>query len=245
MRSSVLVAAVVAVVIAAVALALVLLPRAGREGGGETGGPKLTVNGKAWEWAGLEKLERRTVSGTEGVSLSAIVNASGVGDPAAHQYRLLASDGYSKNVTWDDMVEGAVARVVEGGNATLKSMFPSLPKRYSVRGLVEIQLIETATLRVCGRTYTWEQPFDTMLEPASIGGLEGVRLSDLVNHTGLANPASLNYTLRAGDGHNKTVNWSSMCSGLLLVEDHGTFFESLPKAYQVKDLVEIEASPAE
>ncbi len=243
-RRFALIALVAVVVVAAGALAAVLLHGRGGGGGGGSEGPALLVAGRDWSWSALESIERRTVSGNEGFSLSALVNASGVSEPSAHQYRLLASDGYSKNVTWDDMLEGVVARVVDGGVSTLKSIFPSLPKRYSVRGLVEIQPIETDTLRVCGRTYTWEQPFDTMLELVNISGVEGVRLSDLVNHTGVAGPEALNYTLRARDGYNKTVSWSSMCSGLLVLDGHRSHFESLPKAYHVRDLKEIEASPA-
>ena len=236
-------AGVLVLVIALVAALVMMLYLRGGEEGGKPPGPGLVVNGREYPWTELEGLEKRTVSGSEGVSLSAIINHSGLKNPREHQYRLVASDGYSKNVTWSDMLEGALVRTLDGKNVTLKSAFPSLPKRYSVRQLVEIQVIQTDTLAVCGREYTWEQPFDTMFESVTVGGLEGIRLSDLVNHTGLSGQADHRYTLIAGDGYNKTVNWTDMLAGALVFEGHKTVFESLPKAYHIKDLVEIIAVP--
>ena len=204
---------------------------------------KFTANGKEYGWNDLSALEMKTVNGTQGVSLSAIINQSGLASPADHQYKVVASDGYYKNVTWGNLMEGVLAKVVDGKNTTYKTAFSTLPKRYNVREVRDIQVITTDTLTVAGRQYTWEQPFDSMFDTVSINGTAGIRLSDLVNHTGLATPASHNYTLRASDDYNKTVDWSDMESGILVQDGHQTLFEFLAKAYQVKDLVTIEAVP--
>jgi hypothetical protein len=210
---------------------------------GTTPETKFTANGKEYSWKDISGLEMKTVNGTEGVSLSAIINHSGLASPAEHQYRVLAADGFAKNVTWGNMMEGVLAKVVDGKNTTYKTAFSTLPKRYNVKEVVDIQVITTDTLTVAGRQYTWEQPFDSMFDIVGINGTDGIRLSDLVNHTGLATPASCNYTLRASDDYNKTVDWSSMQSGILVQDGHKTLFEFLAKAYQVKDLVTIEAVP--
>ncbi|MEM4729514.1 MAG: hypothetical protein QXH42_07135 [Thermoplasmata archaeon] len=244
MRRAIAAAGAVAVVVVALALALALLPSKKEGGSGGHSEPALMVNGREMRWESLEKLEKRVVSGTEGVALSAIINSSGVATPRNHQYRLIASDGYAKNVTWDDMMEGIVVRVGEVGNNTLKTVFPSLPKRYSVRGLVEIQVIKTDTLQVCGREYTWEQPFDNMFESVSIHGFNGVRLSDIVNHSGLTKQAQHTYTLIAGDGYNITVGWGDMLSGALVLDGHRTVFGTLPAEYYVTGLIEIQAIPS-
>jgi len=204
---------------------------------------KITVNGKEYTWKNLDDLEMKTVNGTAGVSLSGVINHSGLAGQADHQYKIVASDGFYKNVTWGNMMEGVLAKVVDGQNTTFKTSFSTLPKRYNVKNVIDIQVITTDILNVTGRQYTWEQPFDNMFDTVTINGTGGTRLSDIVNHTGLANPGNYNYTLRAGDDYNKTVNWSSMMSGILVLDGHKTLFESLPKGYQVKNLADIKAVP--
>jgi hypothetical protein len=231
------------VVLVIVGALVVLHPWSDDDEEEETPDVMLKVNGEEYAWKDLEDLGTKTVSDSTGVSLSAIIDHTGLSDPGSHQYQLLASDGYYKNVTWDNMEEGIIVEVVEGKDTSLKSVFSSLPKRYSVREMVEIKVVETATLKVGNREYTWEQPFDTMFDAVTIGEYEGIRLSDLVNHTGLADPADHNYTLLASDGYSKTVNWTSMMTGVLVSEDHKTAFEALPSAYNVKDLIEIEVVP--
>ena len=209
----------------------------------ETPDVMLKVNGQDYEWKVLKDLDTKTVSDSTGVSLSAIINHTGLGDPDTHQYQLLASDGYYKNVTWGNMEEGILVKVVEGKDTTFTSSFSTLPNRYKVREITEIKVVDTATLVVNGREYTWEQPFDKMFDDVTIGEDTGIRLSDLLNHTGLSDPTGWNYTLKASDGYSKTVNWTSMLTGILVSQDSKTVFESLPKSYQVKDLVEIEVVP--
>ena len=238
-----LAAGVVVVLVIVVAAAYFLMPANNGNNGNEPAQTKVTVNGKSYAWNDMDDLEMKTVNGTTGVSLSGLINNSGLAGQPDHQYKILASDGFYKNVTWGNMMEGVLVKVVDGKNTTYKTSFSTLPKRYNVKDVVDIQVITTDILNVTGRQYTWEQPFDNMFEAVNISGFDGIRLSDLINHTGLANQANYNYTLTASDGYNKTVTWSNMISGVLVVDGHKTAFEGLAKGYQVKNLVDIKAVP--
>jgi len=243
MNKAALAAGVVVVLVVVVAAAFFLMPVKKDEEKKEAAQTQITVNGKAYTWKDLGTLEMKTINGTQGASLSAAINLSALASPQDHQYKILASDGFYKNVTWGNMMEGILVKAVDGKNTTYKTAFSTLPKRYNVKNVIDIQVITTDTLVVAGRQYTWEQPFDNMFDTVSINGTNGTRLSDIVNHTGLANPATYNYTLTASDGYNKTVDWSSMMDGILVLDGHKTLFELLPKGYQVKNLVEIKAVP--
>ena len=243
MNRMALTAGVVVVLVVVLAAAYLLMPAKEEENNGQNPQAQVTVNSKTYTWSDLDDLEMKTVNGTQGVSLSGIINHSGLSGQQDHQYKILASDGFYKNVTWGNMMEGVLVKTVDGKNTTFKTTFSTLPKRYNVKEVVDIQVIATDTLVVAGRQYTWEQPFDSMFEAVNINGTDGVRLSDIVNHTGLATPANCNYTLTASDGYNKTVDWSSMMTGILVLDGHKTVFEFLAKGYQVKDLAEIKAVP--
>jgi hypothetical protein len=243
MSKMALAAGIVVVLVVVVAAAYFFMPTKKEKNNKETPQANVTVNGKAYTWKDMENLEMKTVNGTAGVSLSAVINVSGLAGPLEHQYKILASDGFYKNVTWGNMMEGVLVKAVDGSNTTFKTAFSTLPKRYNVKNVLDIQVITTDILNVTGRQYTWEQPFDNMFEAVNISGFDGIRLSDLINHTGLANQANYNYTLTASDGYNKTVNWTSMLTGALVLDGHKTAFETLPKGYQVKNLADIVAVP--
>jgi len=237
-------AVIVIVLVVGVATAYYfLMPKDGENEKETTPDAKITVNGKEYAWKDIDDLETKTINGTQGVSLSGIINNSGLSGQADRQYKVVASDGFYKNVTWGNMMEGVLAKVVDGKNTTFKTSFSTLPKRYNVKNVIDIQVITTDIINVTGRMYTWEQPFDNMFDVVTINGTNGTRLSDIVNHTGLANPAGYNYTLFANDGYNKTVNWSSMTTGILVQDGHKSLFEFLAKGYQVKGLVDIKAVP--
>jgi len=87
--------------------------------------------------------------------------------------------------------------------------------------------------------YEWahlEENFTVM----EVDGRTGVRLSDIINDTGLEDPSAHKYAVIGADGYRKTVEWSDMLNGILVVDSKEVYFTSLDKQYYVHDVVEIE-----
>ena len=96
---------------------------------------------------------------------------------------------------------------------------------------------DTAEITVNGEGYSMDQLYG-MAEVRTIEGESGVALDDLMAQTGLENPESREYTLVGSDGYQKTVEWENMGNGLL-TRERKSVFSDLPKAFMVKDIIEI------
>ena len=96
------------------------------------------------------------------------------------------------------------------------------------------------TLLVNGQHYTIDQLF-TLTKPRMSNDTQnaGIALDDLMLKTGVSHPEQHTYILRGSDGYEKTVTWENMKNGLL-TKDRESIFSDLPKAFRVKDIVEIE-----
>ncbi|MBN1390526.1 MAG: hypothetical protein JXA22_07790 [Candidatus Thermoplasmatota archaeon] len=174
----------------------------------------------------------------EGVPLDELLEDAGVSDLSAKTYKITASDDFTKEVTYLDIEEGILVE------EEVMTAFPDLPGRYRVKNVVSIEPIDGDTLTVNGRLYTWMQPFDIFDEAVitvnETTAYTGVKLSDLINGTSLADPQNHNYTVIADDGFQKEVTWDDMMRGILVDdEDQWTFFPHLEKKYNVKNVVEI------
>lgn len=103
--------------------------------------PTISVVGRLFTWdQPFDLFESKTVEDNEsntyeGVSPSDLVNTSGLQDPGGHNFSLMASDNHSKEVTWDDMMNGVL---VKDGR---KSVFPELEKEYWITDIVRIDVI--------------------------------------------------------------------------------------------------------
>ena len=71
----------------------------------------------------------------EGVRLSDIIIESGLPNAASHDFRISASDGYQKDVSWDDMVNGYLVE------DEFKTVFPELTRSFWVRDVISIEVI--------------------------------------------------------------------------------------------------------
>ena len=101
---------------------------------------KVVVNGKDYPWDTLyEDFDTVGFSTDEetmnGIRPSDIINDTGLGDPQDHDYRVTGSDGYQKDVSWDDMVSGFL---VKDGKRTV---FPGLTTSFWVRDVVTIEVL--------------------------------------------------------------------------------------------------------
>ena len=103
--------------------------------------PTLEVNGWLYTWdQPFDKLDEITVQDNEsntyeGVPLSDLLNDTGLEDQATHNFTITASDDYSKNFTWDDMMNGIL---VKDGR---KSVFPEKEKQFWVGNIVRIEVV--------------------------------------------------------------------------------------------------------
>jgi len=94
-------------------------------------------------------------------------------------------------------------------------------------------------ITVNGVEYEWDM-LGKNFTVVEVDGRTGVRLSDIINDTGLEDPASRNYAIIGADGYRKTVEWSDMLNGILVIDSKEVYFTSLEKQYYVHDVVEIE-----
>ncbi len=86
---------------------------------------------------GLEVLDGVSVEGAEGVSLGALVEELGLVD--AETYVLEAIDGYTVEVTREDLAVGIV-HIREGGEVA--AIFEGLPRNTAIRGLLFLKVAE-------------------------------------------------------------------------------------------------------
>ena len=195
----------------------------------------ITINGQDYTWKDMSKdFNMKTVDGNSGVSLSDIVNASGISNPGSHGYLITASDGYSKNVTWWFMLKGILME------EEMTTYFPDLPKRYKIKETVAIEVNdEIKTITINGVELTQEMPFDNWFPVTNLNGTEGVLLAELINYTGVSNPSAHQYKIIAEDDYNKTVSWDDMLNGVYVQSDYKSFFLNLPKGYHIKNIKEI------
>lgn len=98
----------------------------------------------------------------------------------------------------------------------------------------------TETLFINGQHYTIDQLFFlTRSRIFNDNDSVGIALDDLMLKTGVSSPEQHTYTLKGVDGYEKTVTWENMKNGLL-TKDRESIFSDLPKAFFVKDIIEIE-----
>lgn len=100
-------------------------------------------------------------------------------------------------------------------------------------------VIDADVITIYKQQYTIEKLF-TIVEPRAFEALNysGIALDDLIIKVGVECPTCNNYVIAGGDGYQKTVTWENMQNGLL-TSDKMTVFSDLPKAFRVRDIVEI------
>jgi len=107
---------------------------------------------------------------------------------------------------------------------------------------VYVTQIDKDTITINGEEYTIDQIF-YMGETKTIQTIEGekagVALDDLIIKAGAGCPSCHEYTIKAKDGYQKTVNWEIMKTGIL-TDIKKVFFPNTAKAFWVGDIIEIE-----
>jgi hypothetical protein len=105
------------------------------------------------------------------------------------------------------------------------------------------------TVTFNGTEFSWDD-MQADLGTKTVDGKEGVGLGEVVNDTGLANPDTYKYVLKASDDYAMAVNWTVLQTGIVTMEteeeDGNTttylmsYFPGMPSAYKVKNLANIE-----
>ena len=97
--------------------------------------------------------------------------------------------------------------------------------------------IDSKYININGQEYSIDQLFD-ISEEKTYETYSGIALDNLIVKTGVENPEKHEYTIIGADDYQKTVKWENMRNGLL-TEDGESIFSDLPKAFRVKDIIEI------
>ena len=185
-----------------------------------------------------------TVEGTnmetyEGVSLGVIINQTSLPDPEDHQFKITASDGWNKIVTWNDMMTGILIK------EDTMTVFPGLPGKYRITDVVSIETVEAPTILVNGHLFVWQQLFHIIEDPVTMQGngsdsYEGIPISQVINITELEDQASHDFIIKASGDYFKNVTWEDLTKGILILDERMSFFPHLSQKYRIKDIVEIE-----
>jgi hypothetical protein len=107
---------------------------------------------------------------------------------------------------------------------------------------IYVTQIDKETITIYGEDYTIEQLF-IMVEHKTIQTVEGkktgISLEDMISKIGISCPSCFEYTIKAKDGYEKTVDWDIMSTGIL-DDSYRIYFPDTPKAFWVRDIIEIE-----
>jgi len=98
------------------------------------------------------------------------------------------------------------------------------------------------TITINGEEYTIDQIFymgATKTIQTTEGEKTGADLGDLIQKAGVGCPSCYEYTIKAKDGYQQTVEWEIMKTGVLS-SIKKVYFPDTPKKFWVGDIVEIE-----
>lgn len=102
--------------------------------------------------------------------------------------------------------------------------------------------IDKETISINGEEYTIDQLF-YFAEEKTITTMEGekvgISLEDLISKVGVGCPSCNDYTIKAKDGYQQTVEWDIMKTGVL-TDMKKVYFPDTPKKFWVGDIIEIE-----
>jgi hypothetical protein len=101
----------------------------------------ITINGNLYTWMQpfdifTTVLKSNDTVTLEGVQLSDLLNSTEIVDPQNQNYNISADDGYHKEFTWDDMLNGILVN-----DDDKKVFFPDLDKKFHIKNVVKIEVI--------------------------------------------------------------------------------------------------------
>jgi hypothetical protein len=103
---------------------------------------------------------------------------------------------------------------------------------------VHANTTHTQTITINNQEFSYEQ-IQTNTKPRTIDTYTGIALDDFIQKSGITKPPTHNYLIIGSDGYQKTVQWTHLTTGLLTPEGE-VIFSTLPKAFRVKNVIQIE-----
>jgi len=102
---------------------------------------------------------------------------------------------------------------------------------------VHANTTHTQTITINNQEFSYEQ-IQTNNEPRTIDTYTGIALDDFIQKSGVTEPSTHDYLIIGSDGYQKTVQWIHLTTGLL-TPDGEVIFSDLPKAFRVKNVIQI------
>ena len=95
------------------------------------------------------------------------------------------------------------------------------------------------TITIGDEVFTFEQLFQ-ICQQKEFKEIDysGIALDNIILKAGVTSPENHEYTIIGADGYQKTVTWENLKNGIL-TEEKRAVFSDLPKAFRVRDVVEI------
>ena len=242
MNKMVIIGVIVAVVVVVAAVGFVFM-------GGSDEGTPMTFNGTEYTWNQLEtEFGTKTVGENTGVSLSAIMNSTAFADLESDTqnetlFSIKAAD-WQKNVSWMDLQAGILMEI------DLKTYFPNLPGAYKVKNVVSIDDIPLGPIAIikAGGTMsdnaevTWSElsaELDEVSFTHNNQNYSGMELVDVFEYAGFTGLGNASFTFEGVDAYSKTVNYTEVQAGYLVVDGYKTVFENLSGGYKIKNIIRI------
>jgi hypothetical protein len=109
---------------------------------------------------------------------------------------------------------------------------------------VQASISSKTTITLNGNDYTVDQLFTLgtiRIITTDDGEKSGIALDDLMLKVGIGCPSCHQYTFKAKDGYQQTVNWELMQQGVL-TKDRRVYFSNTAHALWVRDVIQIGVS---
>jgi hypothetical protein len=107
---------------------------------------------------------------------------------------------------------------------------------------VDANQVEKDTIEINGRNFTLDQLFSDGVErtiETDEGDKTGIALDDIIINVGVGCVQCYDYTIKAKDGYQQTVNWDILKTGIF-TDYKSVFFPDTAHSFWVRDVIEIE-----
>lgn len=107
---------------------------------------------------------------------------------------------------------------------------------------VDANQVEKDTIEINGRNFTLDQLFSDGVErtiETDEGEKTGISLENIIIKVGIGCVECYDYTIKAKDGYQQTVNWDILKTGIL-TDYKSVFFPDTAHSFWVRDVIEIE-----
>ena len=172
-------------------------------------------------FAGLEKVDYQGNDGSEAIRTAALM--SDISQES--DLKMLATDGFEKQETYDTFVD---AFIVTAGENTPAFRSPDLPRGMHVRDLYWLDNGTTGFFSV--------ERGSEILGSEEIDGVLGIKLEDIITDFGLAEADT--YLFEASDGYSVEIAREDLGSGIVYLDDNQarSLFRDMPGNTSVKKL---------